>query len=94
MDCSPFANFRFQMEVTVMGFAEPFGLFPSSFISLSGNSGTGGSSVRKYTKMELSQGNRNFMLRPNLHQSLNFPLLYCMTRLVGNKLVHKFSRVD
>ena len=25
------------------------------------------------------------MLRPNLHQSLKFPLLYCKVRLLGNK---------
>ena len=29
MGCSPFANSRFQMGVTVMGFAEHFGQYPS-----------------------------------------------------------------
>ena len=42
------------------------------------------------TKIELSQENRVFILRPNLHQSLNFPLLYCM---LGKKLVHKLFKV-
>ena len=45
------------------------------------------------TKIEFLQGNRNFMLRLNLHQKLNFPLLYCMIRLMGKKFVHKFSKV-
>ena len=45
-------------------------------------------------KIELSQGDRFFILRLNLHQSLNFPLLYCMIRLVRKEFVHKFSKVN
>ena len=43
-------------------------------------------------KIELSQGSRYFILRINLHQRLNFPLLYLMIRLLGKKLVHKFPK--
>ena len=34
MGCFPFANSRFQMGVTVMGFAEHFGLYPSLIVTI------------------------------------------------------------
>ena len=41
MGCSPFANSRFQMGVTVMGFAEDFGHyhFPPNLVLVTGKHG-------------------------------------------------------
>ena len=42
-----------------------------------------------FTKEEVREGDRVIVLRLNLHQSLNFPLLHFEARLLGKKFVHK-----
>ena len=42
-------------------------------------------------KEEVREGDRVIVLRLNLHQSLNFPLLHFEARLLGKKFVHKLK---
>ena len=48
--------------------------------------------TKHISKIGTSQGDRCFILRPKLHQSLDFPLLYCKIRLLGKNQFINFLK--